>query len=80
MANLSQDNPKFDLPIGKIFCVYPNPRFADMNSFLGSLGLNENYSEETNAAYEKNVSNAFSDAAAAGDLFDRAYAYIRENY
>jgi hypothetical protein len=67
VANLNQENPNFDLPIGKIFCVYPNPRFADMHSLLGSMGLNENYSEETKAAYEKIMSNAFSDAAAAGD-------------
>jgi hypothetical protein len=67
VANLNQENPEFDLPLGKVSCVYPNPRFADMNSLLGSMGLNENYSEETKAAYEKIMSVAFSDAAAAGD-------------
>ena len=67
MANLNQENPKFDLPLGKVSCVYPNPRFADMNGLLGSMGLNDNYSEETKAAYEKIMSVAFSDTAAAGD-------------
>ena len=67
MANLNQDNPEFDLPRGEIFCVYPNPRFADMSSLLDSMGLNETYSEETKAAYEKIMAIAFSDAVAAGD-------------
>jgi len=81
VANLNQENPKFDLPIGKIFCVYPNPRFADMNSLLSSMGLNENYSEEAKAAYEKIMSIAFSDAAAAGDAAsDEETDYDLENW
>jgi hypothetical protein len=65
---LNKDNPKFEVPIGKVSCVYPNPRLGDMNSLLVSMGLNENYSVETKAAYEKILSLAFSETIAVGDV------------